>query len=120
MKVLRLPCPHDRIDPVILCVDGRHTDLCLGCGEEVNDRACNCDDRPIVKRSRGPFSGYRETCYLCDQVYGRCVCPDMPARSGFIFEGMLITDPSVDETGRFYVEPEVYYGQAFKDWRDGR
>ena len=29
---------------------------------------------------------------------------------GFEFEGVWITDPTMDETGRFEVNPEEYYG----------
>jgi hypothetical protein len=29
---------------------------------------------------------------------------------GFWFEGVWITDPTMDETGRFEVNPEEYYG----------
>jgi len=33
----------------------------------------------------------------------------------FIFENELIQDPTMDETGRFEVDPIEYYGQAFLD-----
>jgi len=29
---------------------------------------------------------------------------------GFEFEGIWITDPTMDETGRFEVDPKEYYG----------
>ena len=31
----------------------------------------------------------------------------------FIFENTVITDPTMDETGRFNVNPVEYYGEAF-------
>jgi len=31
----------------------------------------------------------------------------------FIFEGTLIADPTMDETGRFKVDPAEYYGEAY-------
>ena len=33
----------------------------------------------------------------------------------FIFEDELIQDPTMDETGRFEVDPIEYYGQAYLD-----
>lgn len=33
----------------------------------------------------------------------------------FIFEDELIQDPTMDETGRFKVDPIEYYGQAYLD-----
>ncbi len=30
--------------------------------------------------------------------------------NGFEFEGVWITDPTMDETGRFQVDPLEYYG----------
>tara|TARA_B100000029_G_C17283209_1_gene854199 strand:+ start:551 stop:805 length:255 start_codon:yes stop_codon:yes gene_type:complete len=37
---------------------------------------------------------------------------------GFEFEGMWVTDPSMDETGRFKVDPVEYYGSAYLDFED--
>ena len=34
---------------------------------------------------------------------------------GFEFEGTWITDPFMDETGRFEVNPKEYYGIDIKD-----
>ena len=33
----------------------------------------------------------------------------------FEYEGVLITDPTMDETGRFKVNPVEYYGSAYTD-----
>ena len=33
----------------------------------------------------------------------------------FIFEDELIQDPTMDETGRFVVDPIEYYGKAYLD-----
>tara|TARA_R100001594_G_scaffold134876_1_gene176255 strand:- start:598 stop:726 length:129 start_codon:yes stop_codon:yes gene_type:complete len=37
----------------------------------------------------------------------------MKLHKEFIFEGTVITDASLDETGRFEVIPEEYYGEAY-------
>ena len=34
----------------------------------------------------------------------------------FVYEGVAITDPWMDETMRFEVNPLEYYGDLFKDW----
>ena len=39
------------------------------------------------------------------------------ANAGFMFEGTQITNPFYDESMRFEVDPEEYYGQAYRDWR---
>ena len=33
---------------------------------------------------------------------------------GFLFNGVWITDPTLDETGRFTVDPLTYYGLGEK------
>ena len=33
----------------------------------------------------------------------------------FEYEGVLITDPTMEETGRFTVDPVEYYGRAYTD-----
>jgi len=33
----------------------------------------------------------------------------------FTYEGVEITDPTMDESGRFEVNPIEYYGQAYLD-----
>ena len=37
-------------------------------------------------------------------------------RNSFEFNGMDITDPSMDETGRYPVNPRSYYGEPYFDW----
>jgi hypothetical protein len=34
----------------------------------------------------------------------------------FIYEGTIISNPNIDETGRFVVDPVNYYGQAYLDY----
>lgn len=34
----------------------------------------------------------------------------------FIFEGIAIVDPWMDETMRFEVDPVEYYGELFTNW----
>tara|TARA_B100000579_G_scaffold409986_1_gene399490 strand:+ start:560 stop:2641 length:2082 start_codon:yes stop_codon:yes gene_type:complete len=41
------------------------------------------------------------------------------ATEGFMFEGTQITNPFYDESMRFEVDPEQYYGKAYRDWRFG-
>lgn len=35
---------------------------------------------------------------------------------GFEYKGIMITDPSMDETARFEVVPELHYGEPYSDW----
>ena len=39
---------------------------------------------------------------------------------GFAYNGIWITDPTLDETGRFTVDPSEYYGSRYEnaeiDW----
>ena len=39
---------------------------------------------------------------------------------GFTYNGIWITDPTLDETGRFTVDPSEYYGSIYEnaeiDW----
>lgn len=42
--------------------------------------------------------------YNLSQQNGKCI--------GFDFNGIFITDPNLDETGRFSVNPLEYYGKA--------
>ena len=39
-------------------------------------------------------------------------------KSGFLFTGFWITDPTVSECGRFQVDPVTYYGKAYLDWKN--
>jgi hypothetical protein len=34
---------------------------------------------------------------------------------GFVFEGVRVEEPTLDESGRFSVEPVSYYGAAFTE-----
>lgn len=36
-------------------------------------------------------------------------------KQGFLFNGVWITDPTLDETGRFTVDPSTYYGTSYKE-----
>jgi hypothetical protein len=36
--------------------------------------------------------------------------------TGFMWYGTFITDPNKDETGRFTVDPKVYYSRHYEDW----
>lgn len=62
--------------------------------------------------------GYRDTCFFCFAEWSKCTCPDTltddPKAPGFDFDGMWITDPKLDATGRFFVDPFVYYGAAYR------
>ena len=37
---------------------------------------------------------------------------------GFLFNGIWITDPFMDETGRFSVDPKEYYGIDVNEGED--
>lgn len=58
----------------------------------------------------------RTTCYKCEASWGSCHCPDVVEELGFEWNGMLIVNPVVSECGRFFVEPELYYGEAYIEW----
>lgn len=68
---------------------------------------------------------YRETCYFCKNPWGGCRC-DFPQDDGsgvchpdgFDWEGMWITQPNVSACTRFFVDPVIYYGQPYIDFRD--
>jgi hypothetical protein len=71
-------------------------------------------------------NGYRSTCYFCDMGWGSCVCEfavdrqdmgELPfATKYFVWKGFSIGTPNVDETGRFMVDPNTYYGAPFTLW----
>ena len=44
--------------------------------------------------------------------------PGTPSQ-GFLVNGVLITDPTLDETGRFTVDPFTYYGKDFDAYSIG-
>lgn len=66
------------------------------------------------------FEGHLEKCYFCDAVWGECIC-NFPCNvcncdseaPGFDFGGCFIVQPNVTECTRFFVDPTVYYGEAF-------
>jgi hypothetical protein len=62
---------------------------------------------------------YRETCYKCQNHWGKCSCPEAGEEALFEHGGVAIVDPSVSHCGRFFVDPEVYYGEAYKEWKKG-
>lgn len=39
-----------------------------------------------------------------------------PVPDGFFFGEIWIHDPTEDETGRWPVTPEDYYGEAYEEW----
>lgn len=62
--------------------------------------------------------GIRTQCHFCRQLWGKCTCK----WNGSSFEhgGDIITEPNLSECGRFFVNPEVYYGDAYKRWAASR
>lgn len=76
--------------------------------------------------------GYRDTCFFCGQEWGKCSCngahgtlgtgdPSIDAYLlGFDFDDMWITDWTLDASGRFYVDPFVYYGDAYRAFLKSR
>ena len=52
---------------------------------------------------------------LIDQNYRFFEAGDMDSLRGFEWNGLLIWDPTVDETGRHPVEPCQYYGAAYEN-----
>lgn len=43
-------------------------------------------------------------------------CDKCGVALGFRHEGMWVTDPWLDESGRFEVDPVAHYGAAFTTW----
>ena len=68
-----------------------------------------------VKISRwfGNMSSIRQTCYACGGVWSKCTCEKY---EGFEFEGQTITDPSLSECQRFFVDPYLHYREAYTSW----
>lgn len=64
-------------------------------------------------------------CYFCKAKWGSCTCAFLPIYHdetinpsaetvpGFEFEDFYITAPNVDVSGRFFVDPTAYYGEAY-------
>lgn len=63
-----------------------------------------------------PILKTRETCFFCNQKWGSCECPAIPENKAFDFDDCLITEPNVDVTGRFFIDPSQYYGDEWKLW----
>ena len=65
--------------------------------------------------------GYRDVCFTAGHRWGECHCNnEVPEDEGFEFEGVNIIDPSLSANGIDFVDPVVYYGKAYTDWRDKR
>jgi hypothetical protein len=61
--------------------------------------------------------GSRATCYFCSAAWGACTCTfpvGAEHEPGFECRGVWVTDPSVSECGRSYVDPIDYYGPALR------
>lgn len=57
----------------------------------------------------------RETCYFCSNIWGSCTCKFTTLHE-LETDEFTICELNVDESGRFYVDPFVHYGQPFADW----
>lgn len=64
--------------------------------------------------------GFIKDCFFCHASWGSCHCKDVGEDEGFEFEGTNIVQPTLDCTGRFFVNPEVFYGEAYIKWRKQR
>jgi len=62
------------------------------------------------------IEGFRDTCTYCNHAWGGCNCEFHEGDCGFLWEGTHITKPNLDATGRFFVEPSVYYGEIYERW----
>jgi len=71
-------------------------------------------------------NGIRDTCFHCKAAWGKCTCrfptvvnddgttvEDASAVPGFDWKDFYITEPNVSVCGRFFVDPFVYYGDAY-------
>jgi hypothetical protein len=58
--------------------------------------------------------GFVDECCQCSEEYDYCECE--PHETGFEFEGFMIHEPNVSVCGDRLVDPEVYYGEAYKTW----
>lgn len=77
-------------------------------GESVFSVFTIVDNKPVTVEL------FRDTCYACNNEWGKCVCQtseDDPEK--FEFNGVSIVDERVSDCGRFFVEPTLYYGEAF-------
>lgn len=62
------------------------------------------------------FEGHIEKCFFCRQEWGSCECDFILDEDGFNFNEFYITRPNVSVCTRFFVDPYVYYGEAYKKW----
>ena len=93
---------------------------------EIKDRGYDGEVPLSVQSQRDCNAlGHRGQCYFCereacscDDAYpGEFVGADPPADlDTFLFEGVAVYDPKWDVSGRFYVDPVVYYGKVFVEW----
>ncbi len=75
-------------------------------------------------------SAIRDTCFFCKAVWGKCTCtfPSVMNEDGSLVEegaskvpgfdwsSFYVTEPNVSVCGRFFVDPFVYYGEAYRAW----
>lgn len=73
----------------------------------------------------------RDTCWFCGGGWGHCTCKfwhdsgepptEMDSQIGFDFDGeFFITQPNVGCDTIYFVDPVLYYGDAFVAWYGGR
>lgn len=60
------------------------------------------------------FKGHVSRCCFCSRTWGRCTC-DFRKLAPFDFGGLSVTDPNLSECKRYFVDPDVYYGKAWKE-----
>lgn len=84
---------------------------CTGCNVILANEEVNTCDVCITE-------SFRNTCYKCNNGWGNCHCPDVKEDQGFEWCGMWIVNPVVSECGRFFVNPEIHYGEAYITWRN--
>lgn len=64
-------------------------------------------------------SGFRTTCFTANHKWGECTCKtEVSEDKGFVWQGVLIVDPTVSDCGRYFVEPTIFYGQTYKEWKN--
>ena len=57
-------------------------------------------------------------CYLKGHYWGECTCKtEVSEDEGFSFEGTCIVDPMLNENATCFVNPEIYYGDAYRNWK---
>jgi len=72
-------------------------------------------------------TGHMDSCFFCHGVWGKCTCKfpsvtnndgtmvdDVDAVPGFDWKDFYVTEPNVSVCGRFFVDPFVYYGDAYR------